>query len=520
MHSPPTRNRNESGVSLLMSVVMLAVILAVVGLAVDSGFLYLVKARLQAAVDGAALAAARALVLGQTTAAQRTSAQSNATNWFHANFPDLALGTRNTVLDTPTVADDPVNPMVRNVTLSASTTVAPFFMGVLGAQTVTVRASGKSARRDVVIMLALDKSASMNSNSGCSNMRMAAKLFTGQFAAGRDRVGLVVFSDTIDTTTIRAPATDFQTVLGYSNGSGSGSGLIDGITCLGGTSTAQGVSVAYNAILAANLPGALNVVLLMTDGLPNVMTVNLEQPFPVNPAAGALKSTSACMDTRGHTLSGGGNFITYTPSWTPGVNLSTYLPGSAFSLPAGMITAVGTYDPPTTIWGGIKYLGTPTTVIGSTSAPGCSFSSSGRDGFKNDISWIPDTDVYGNRLTGYKTPILRDGNNKIVANNGTNVLWGSFNTTDDAALTARTGTVPSYVFVVGLGGTTGAPPDYELLQRLANDPNADQYNTPALYGAHTLQAGQPQGTFMFSASPANLGQAFLKISSMILRLSR
>ena len=536
MYSPPTRNRNESGVSLLMSVVMLVVILAMVGLAIDSGRLYLVKAKLQASVDGAALAAARALVLGQTTAAQRTSAQLNATNWFHANFPNRALGTLTAVLDTPIVADDPVNPMVRNVTLSASTTVAPFFMGVVGASTTTVRASGNAARRDVVIVLVLDKSGSMNSNSGCANMRTAAKLFTGQFAAGRDRVGLVAFSDTIDTSTIRAPATDFQTVLGYTNGSGSGSGLIDGITCLGGTSTAQGISAAYQGILATNLPGALNVLLLMTDGLPNVVTINLKQPFPGTPTAVALKSTSACRDTRGYTLSGGGNFITYTPSWTPGLNLSTYFPGSAFSLPAGMITTVGTYDPPSTgVWGGIKYLGTPTTVISSTNAPGCSFSTtSSYTNFTNDISWIPDTDVYGNRLTGYKTPLVLSGG-RIIANNGTNVRWGAFNTTDDAANTARTGifppalpppppgAIPSYVFVVGLGGTTGAPPDYGLLQRVANDPNADQYNTPALYGAYTPptdRAGQLQGTFIFSASPANLGQAFLKISSMILRMSR
>ncbi|MBI4877725.1 MAG: VWA domain-containing protein [Acidobacteria bacterium] len=518
-----SRKRSQSGVTLLMTAVLLVIILAMVGLAVDSGYLYLVKAKLQTAVDGASLAAARALVLGQTTAAQRTSAQQNATNWFYANFPSGALGTRNTVLDTPVVADDAVNPMVRNVTVSARTTVNPFFMGLVGAATVDVRAMGNAARRDVVVMLVLDKSGSMNSNSACANMRMAAKLFTGQFAAGRDRVGLVAFSDTIDTTTIRPPATDFQNVLGYNNSSGSGTGLLDTITCSGGTSTAQAISVGYNGILTTNLPGALNVLMLMTDGLPNVMTINLEQPFPGTPTITALKSTSGCKDTQNKTLAGGGNFVTYTPNWTPGVNFSTYFSGSTLSLPAGMITTIGTYDPPSTgVWGGIKYMGTPTQVISTTNAPGCSFSTSNNyTNFRNDISWIPNTDVYGNRLdTGYKTPLTRDGNGRIIASNGTNVRWGSFNTTDDAARTVRTGGIPSYLFVVGLGGTTGAPPEYGLLQRVANDPNPDLYNTPALYGSYTPQANQPQGTFIFSSSPAELGQAFLRISSMILRLSQ
>lgn len=68
--------------------------------------------------------------------------------------------------------------------------------------------------------------------------------------------------------------------------------------------------------------------------------------------------------------------------------------------------------------------------------------------------------------------------------------------------------------------STVAPPDYGLLPRVANDPNRDLYNTPPPYGSYTPRASQPRGTFTFSSSPAELGQAFLRISSMILRLSR
>ena len=63
-----------------------------------------------------------------------------------------------------------------------------------------------------------------------------------------------------------APSTDFQTVLGYSNTSGSATGLIDAINCNGGTGTAQAISLGYNELYKKNLPGALNFIMLFTDG--------------------------------------------------------------------------------------------------------------------------------------------------------------------------------------------------------------------------------------------------------------
>ncbi len=66
-------------------------------------------------------------------------------------------------------------------------------------------------------------------------MIIAAKNFTGAFAAGRDQIGMLTFSDGyyLDSK----PTTNFQTLLGYTNSSGSGMGAIDNITCAGGTGT-------------------------------------------------------------------------------------------------------------------------------------------------------------------------------------------------------------------------------------------------------------------------------------------
>jgi hypothetical protein len=100
------------------------------------------------------------------------------------------------------------------------------------------------------------------------------------------------------------------------------------------------------------------------------------------------------------------------------------------------------------------------------------------------------------------------------------------NATDNAAYNARTNaTLPVYVFTIGLGGNDGNPPDPVLLQRMANDPSEDQFNNPPVYPACSTEAtcvnypNQPQGQFIYAPSASQLGQAFLAISSQILRLS-
>src|SRR5580704_8966229 len=90
-----SKNR-EKGVSLLLATLSLVFIVPMMGLFVDVGILYAVKARLQASVDGAALAAARALNLGQSTDDQATNAKQNALNWFYANFPAGTWATTST----------------------------------------------------------------------------------------------------------------------------------------------------------------------------------------------------------------------------------------------------------------------------------------------------------------------------------------------------------------------------------------------------------------------------------------
>jgi Mg-chelatase subunit ChlD len=525
-----------------------------VGLIVDAGVLYVSKARLQAAVDGAALAAARSLNLGQTTSAQAANAQRNAVNWFYADFPNGNWSTSGTVMSTASVQvyDDASNPNLRHVDLNASTRVPTYFMKWFNVAATTIQATGHATRRDSVIMLVLDRSGSMcqpsaspcTSQGACGTMKAAAKLFTGQFAAGRDYIGLVSFSD--GTYVSSAPTRNFQTVLGYTSGASSGTGAIDNIQCQGGTNSAQAISVGYNELYRVNLPGALNVLVFESDGLPNALTMNMWDGAAFGLAN--LGSSTGCQDTNNRRVgSSPAGWTTYAnrrywqgSSSTAAYSMNTGGTGFMADIPGGAVGALVTSDPSAsqTFWALAQPFHPNATTANNwmttTNAPGCGFATS--TSTLTDFAWLPATDVFGNSVNpanAYKTGITMNGSHlKFDSSMTLSAKWNNFwkaslNAADNAAYRARSNaTLPATVFVVGLGGQGADPPDYTLMQRIANDPLGDQYNTPTRYNACSSNptcvnyANQPQGRFIFSSDSTKLKQAFLTLSSQILRLSR
>jgi Flp pilus assembly protein TadG len=571
MTSGQSKNR-EKGASLFVAIAALVwIILPMLGLFIDLGILYSAKARLQSAVDGAALAAARALNLGQDTSAQSTSAKQNAVNWFYANFPPGNWNTSGTLMNTGTVtvANSPNQANLRQVTVTASTNVPAWFMRWLGFGSTALTVTGQASRRDVVSMLVLDRSGSMCSINGvlqsqpcgegdgtaCDAMITAAKIFTGAFAAGRDQIGMVTFSD--GSYLDLKPETDFQTKLGYTNASGNANGFIDNIQCGGGTGTAQAVSLAYNELYKLAEPGAMNFIMLETDGLPNTLVYNYYSS-PGTTATLGLNSGSGCKDVNGKTIAQGGwTTSASVPSWSPGISMNTGGTGYMADIPAGAIGAFYTADPaqkaqdgPYSIvlfnpsqTGDSSYPNSIYVPITPASAAGagCVFSNPGdQETNYSDFHWLPSQDVFGNQvapaneyqsltLTGNENVLNgpTNGGGFYQSNDWTATHAAALNATDNSAYNARANaTLPAYLFVIGLGGNAGTPPDPILLQRMANDPNGDQFNNPAVYPACSSEptcisyASQPQGQFIYSPSPSQLAQAFLQIASQVLRLSR
>jgi Flp pilus assembly protein TadG len=515
------RRLAQKGVSLVVGAASMVLLIPSAGLSIDAALLYYTKARLQGAVDGAALGAARALTLGATTAAQSTSAKQNAVNWFYANFPPTLWGTSNTQMDQSMVQvfDDPNNPNLRNVTVAANTTVPTIFMRWFNMNSTLVSAIGTASRRDAVMMMVLDRSGSMG--SACPDLRNAAKIFTGQFAEGRDRIGLVTFSDNV--TMQQPPTTDFQTILGYTNNYGSGSGLIDSITCAGGTNTAAAVSIAYNELYKMNLPGALNLIVFETDGLPNTITLNL---WDAATNASAIGGSSNCLDRSGIKKNAGGfGSANASPFWQGNSTTPTYNMGSGSfipNIPAGMIGGFGGTDTGTTFYRMFKvFNNTPTTFVSGmaySGSPVC-FAGTNTTSGVPDLAWLPTTDVFGNNLaTSYKSVTVSGGHATSVT--AAEMRDMAFNAADSAAYQARTNTnLPVSLF--GIGFTSAV--DHVLMQRMANDPNGDSsvpYPACAAATSCVTYTSQPAGTYVYAADTSQLAPAFLKLSSQILRLSK
>jgi hypothetical protein len=354
---------------------------------------------------------------------------------------------------------------------------------------------------------------------------------------------MVEFGDTawVDT----APTTSFQTVLGYNNGLGSANGLIDTISCGDNTGTAQAISLGYNELYKANQAGAYNILMFFTDGIPNTVTLNFKNNMLAGP------SGSACKDSAGTKISSGGSFVTNPPSWTPGWSLGS---GSYFAdIPAGPIGAIAADDPSShgsygvRNYAGVSQGNTNHGTISSGNAPNCEFTNTttispgkgGEENYVDDFQTLPATDIWGNNLVNnsYNPLTTNVGGSVVLTSNpdngnplsGNNLTFHlvARNAADSAANTARTNaTIPATIFGVGLGGTSQAPPGYDFMQRITNDPNGDLYNVPPLYPACSqeplcaTQANQPQGAFIFSSDPTKLPDVFLRMASQILRLSK
>ena len=534
------RRSQKSGVILLLACFCMPLLMALMGLAVDTGILYSLKTKLQMSVDGAAIAGIRAVSLTQSVSQQQGYVDTIASNFFNANFTSGYLGTNNTVLTTPQLSA-PAG--AQTVTVTARTDVPSYFMKYFARAATTITATGVASRQAANIMMVLDRSGSMDSvantasqstgnpptaktsGSPCDKMVIAAKQFTGIFTPGYDRIGLVSFAEAVSIDS--SPSTSFQTTLGYSNGTNTGTGKLDSIVCWGGTNTSTALAVAWNELYKNALPGANNFILLVTDGEPTAGTFDLS---PV------IKSSSYCRDTRGYAANGRnssnqqtsnyGDFTNYETNWagtdsnatTNGDAVITLGTNSYWSPFKGMIGAIYASTSPSNVLTGVAPWFVPTGVAKTSQenkpktaavAPGCAFPSNASS-VGSDILRYPATDIFGSSTSGY-----RGSSTTLSASNGSLV---NFNLADNIGQFIRGETAasqavnysnggpsmpPVTIHVIGLGGNGAV--DTTLLQRLANN---NQTSTG------------PAGKYYYAPDGDTLSAAFYSMGSNVMRLSQ
>jgi Flp pilus assembly protein TadG len=493
-----TARRGERGIVLVLyALMMLFIIVPVVGLAIDAGIMYMIKGKLQTAVDGAALGAARSLAADVSLADQESNASAAGIANYHANFPNNWMGV--TPVNDPTVswANSTSSTAVVNIT---GTVAAPtWFMRILGFNSVNVAATSTATRRNLNVVLVVDRSASLQDEGNCPILIADAQSFVANsFVEGRDQVGLVTlgtsynYDFTLNTTFKSSLTTD-----------------LSNLKCEGFTNAGAGFMTGFNALLAntASNQFALNVIVFFTDGEPNTMTFGVQQ---VNPSTNT-----------------GNTSLTYNP--LPVSTSSTCNPHSAGTYISGVIAGDVTYN----IWGGLLQwynsgIGNLTNSdLNAASGPptGCSFQGGGGDlgsgnnpSFRNDISSLPAADAFGNATNttwsggangSFPYSVTLTGNwyyQQNLENAGTNVLD---NAAQNARVAAAAATMPYVVYTIGLNPTIYGTINQALLERVANDPASPVY-----------QSTYTSGKFYYVPSAGQLSQAFAAIASDILRIAQ
>jgi len=270
------RQLRQKGMAIALYGVMLISVVGFVGMAVDIGTIYMIKARLSAAVDAAALAAGR-------SADPSKSAVNTAKQFFAGNFPTGYFNSIGTPTVTPTLTQetDSNNNLngVLDFQVTASVAAPTYFMNVFNVHSINVAATGTASRKTVVMVMVLDESSSMvaykdpvTGLTACDSMKQAAGNFVNMFSS-EDYLGVLPFDITAHTTNNgnsggASPAQNQQALLGT---------LISNINCTSNTNTITALHEAYQWIKAVNLPQALNSIVLFTDGSPNGVTAS----FPV-----------------------------------------------------------------------------------------------------------------------------------------------------------------------------------------------------------------------------------------------
>jgi Flp pilus assembly protein TadG len=267
MTRKPVTNAKEDGMALVLFAVLLVVLGIFAGFAIDAGRLFLVKAQMTKAVDGAALAAARAL--GSTASA--TPEKDEAVRIFQANFPSGYLGV-SSVTDPTTAADffskvylpaDGAN----IITVKASATLPMTLMRLARFGDITVRSSGTARRRQVDLSLAIDCSGSIGSTDWVT-VSAAARRFINSFDGSTDRISVTLFSDGAHVSYQMPPARGFNKTNAMN---AVPTNLPDG-----STSMAEGLYRAWDELRAVplNTQAGLRVIVLFTDGTPNGVSGN------------------------------------------------------------------------------------------------------------------------------------------------------------------------------------------------------------------------------------------------------
>ncbi len=186
-----TRTKHEKGTVLVMVAMLMLALLGFSALGMEAGRWFLVRAELSKSVDAAALLAAKNISNPYVSPTQI------ATQFFRANFPVGYLGTPASGAGSANFTVN-VDPATNKVTVNGNVSAVAILAQILGFNLIPVNSMGVAQKKEVEIILVLDRSGSMNQNNAMPELKKAAALFVNYFKATQttDRLGMISFSTT------------------------------------------------------------------------------------------------------------------------------------------------------------------------------------------------------------------------------------------------------------------------------------------------------------------------------------
>jgi Flp pilus assembly protein TadG len=526
------KSRRERGFVLVVMVFGMMLILSTVGLGVDAGVAYVARIRLQAAVDASALAAARSLNTSLTTSQQVSDAATVGTNFFNGNFPPGMFNTTSSAVAISSAYGTTSSTLnTFYITADGSTMAPTYFMKLFSHDRFKVTARATASRRDINVILVLDRSGSMNttqagtSQTACAIMKSSASAFVDLFSNNRDTLGLVAFN--IGSSVAFAPSTDFNSGM---------KAAINALTCGGGTNTSNGLNRAYAQLQALNNPGKLNVIVLFTDGQANALTAD----FPVkmvsdtrygipNGTSNTTVAASPCQDAAGRVFGQAG--------WNP-FKIGDPNAGSTDNTMRGAMAPGGNPDATGWTYGLFSYNDNAESNLIPSSTACAQTTASGLTGLsksRQDIAYIPATDLYGNATQGYRTNydfttgVKTSGQDtfasghpyagQIRPDNPRAMYNAGYNAAENQGIAIRNDTTLNpMICTIGLGGNSGLAADSEMLIRMANVPSglspAGATITNGIYNS-----AKPSGNYVYAPSASQLSSAFAQVASFVAELA-
>jgi Flp pilus assembly protein TadG len=548
---------------ILLTLMLMSVLLPMVALAIDVTMLYVVKAKLQGAVDGAVLAAGRSITGAVTLAAQTPRLQNIAQQFLNANLPQGYWGASTPQIEGSgctsgagcvNVIQDQTTKKIF-VTVTASVQVPLLFARTIWNKetnsfnsTSTVRVTGQALRRWVRLVLVLDRSNSMNTpcsptcpitalKDAVSNSD-PSKGFVINFDESRDQLGMVIFGG---SALVAYPPRD-PTIADGGGGGPNGTfktgtpNIIDqvknNLAAGSATGTAEALILAYKELTKNPQPLYLNAIVLFTDGMPSSFTASYNGNPAVSLYTGdststgsntVIKSTNSCKyykysDSTNNPIIG---WMTQTANFqntNSAIGIFPLMQKTWYASATSLSTDVN------------NWLSHPdydyTKGVTQTNNDNCNFKNNSSNP-AGDLNSFPTEDLYGNKTNtaDYQASKFYHDNsialNMNSVNNAYQIGLVSWNTAYNAAKRIRGDTtLKPTVYCIGYNGAQDL--DRALMKRLANTNTGFQTWAQDSLGQYLSTDYDPTSTtgrYFEAATPGAIAEAFQQVQSEILRLS-